>query len=120
MCPDPEQGGRFEIELDELKYWEINKDKLVELGYYEEPKKADSKVTKLASVEFAKNLAEAYGLDIARVRVELNRAANKDPFLRTELKDTKARGPKFVYETKRAKPILEELKKKHMMKQKNK
>lgn len=38
MCPDPEQGGRLEFELDELKYWEINKAKLKELGHWpEEP-----------------------------------------------------------------------------------
>lgn len=27
-CMDPEDGGRLEFELDELKYWEVNKDKL--------------------------------------------------------------------------------------------
>jgi hypothetical protein len=33
ICPDKENGGRLEFELSELKYWEINKAKLIELGY---------------------------------------------------------------------------------------
>lgn len=33
ICPDPEQGDRLEFELDELRYWEVNRDKLIELGY---------------------------------------------------------------------------------------
>ncbi len=33
VCPDQEQGGMFEFELDELRYWEVNKAKLIELGY---------------------------------------------------------------------------------------
>ena len=38
MCPDPDQGERFEFELDKLRYWEINKAKLKELGHWpEEP-----------------------------------------------------------------------------------
>ncbi len=43
-CSDPEQGGPLEFELDELKYWEINKDKLIELGYWLE-KPEDSYIT---------------------------------------------------------------------------
>ena len=39
ICPDREQGGRLEFELDELRYWEINKTKLIELGYIKKPKK---------------------------------------------------------------------------------
>lgn len=38
ICPDPEQGDRLEFELEELRYWEVNRDELIELGYYQETK----------------------------------------------------------------------------------
>ncbi len=39
ICPDPDHGGRFEIELDKLRYWKINIEVLKEMGYLTEPKK---------------------------------------------------------------------------------
>ena len=33
MCPDPDHRGRFEIELDKLRYWKINTAKLIEFGF---------------------------------------------------------------------------------------
>lgn len=73
-------------------------------------------LAELPSFVFALQLAEAYCLPVNRVRVELNRVANKDLFLRTEIKEPKARGPKFLYDTARAKPVIETLKKKYMLK----
>lgn len=42
-CPDPDHGGRFEIELDKLRYWKINIEVLKEMGYLTEPKKTSAK-----------------------------------------------------------------------------
>ncbi len=88
---------------------------LLEREKPEEPEQENT-VKNLSKQTFAKDLAQAYIFPVERVRVELNRAANKDSFLRTEIKEPKARGPKFVYDTERAKPILDELKKKYIVK----
>ena len=64
----------------------------------------------LDKLETAKKIAEAYGLDVNRVRVALYKATKKDFNLRTEIKEPKAREPKYLYDTKRAKPYMDELK----------
>ena len=41
ICPDPEHGGRFEIELDKLRYWKINIEVLKAMGYCKKPEKPE-------------------------------------------------------------------------------
>ena len=67
-------------------------------------------IDKLDRLSTAKQIADAYGLPVKTVRTKLNRAAKKDFDLRTEIADPKARDPKFLYDTKRSKPYMENLK----------
>jgi hypothetical protein len=72
ICPDKENGGRLEFELSELKYWEINKAKLIELGYYEEPKE-DTITSEAAPIYTEINAAErtvTVGADECRISSE--------------------------------------------------
>ncbi|MFC1783286.1 hypothetical protein ACFL02_06830 [Planctomycetota bacterium] len=62
------------------------------------------------SLAFSDELARKYEVPLKQARVELSRAAQKDPFLRQELSDPSARGPKYVYDVAKAGPILENLK----------
>lgn len=48
MCPDPEHGGRFEIELDQLRYWKVNAEMLKGMGYLTEPEKPAGAVSVVA------------------------------------------------------------------------
>jgi hypothetical protein len=65
------------------------------------------------SLAFSDELARKYEVPLKQARVEMSRAAKKDPFLRQELSDPSARGPKYVYDVAKAGPILENLKRRN-------
>lgn len=88
-CTDPEQGGRLEFELDELKYWEINKTKLKELENREKPRsniggmswqevqiKAEALVNEKGYLGFGK-LKEAVGCSEGTLRKVITEKSSK-------------------------------------------
>ncbi len=66
-------------------------------------------IDKLGRLATSRQLAETYDLNEKRVRVKLNRAANKNRKLRKKKDNPQARSPQFDYVTERAIPHMEEL-----------